>query len=843
MTAAKKRARKKAAPIRLSPHRQPSRLTPEAWQQALRRQFGREQGFEWRNLGNEPVFSHFAVHNPASEGRYRVTIRGQALGDNRCTCPDYATNDLGTCKHIEFMLGRLLARRGAKAAFGRGFAAPYSEIWLHRGERHELRWRAGSDCPPRLAARARTLFGDASSTQPLADLPDFIAAAQAAGHDCRVDDEVLDFIAAARDAGQRARTLDAAYPGGAADAALQSLLATTLYPYQAEGALFAARAGRALLADEMGLGKTVQAIAAAELMARHFGVQRVMVVCPTSLKHQWQRELKRFAGRDARIVGGNRVVRTRQYAEDDGCKIVNYDSLARDLDLIERWSPELLIVDEAQRVKNWATQAARALRRIGAPYVVVLTGTPLENRLDELVAIVQLVDQHRLGPTWRLRHEHQQFDEAGRVVGYRGLDRIGRTLAPILLRRRKAEVLAQLPERIDKTLMLPLTPEQRVHHDDNATIVGQIVKRWRRSGFLSDADQRRLRIALQRMRMACNSTWLLDHETDFGTKADEIMVVLEELFEQPDAKAVVFSQWLGTHEVLQRRIEARGWDHVLFHGGVPSDQRGALIDRFNGDPACRLFLSTDAGGVGLNLQHAAATVVNMDLPWNPAVLEQRIGRVHRLGQRRGVQVINLVAEASIEDGMQSVLAFKRSLFDGVLDGGAADVFMQGTRLAQFMESVDAATAAIRPQGAEAPAPAGAAAETGAAPTAPIEPSAVSAAAAFGAQPQAMRPGDAESQPKPAESMGTEAPAVRAEPVTAAPAAPDPWAPLIDAGLGLLRSLGAAAQSDSTVSAARSLPVDTDPASGQRYVRLPLPDPAAVKPLADALAALLAGLRR
>src|SRR5574337_504356 len=610
MTTAK-RARKKTTPIRLSPHRRPSQMSPEAWQRALRRQFGREQGFEWRNLGADRVFSDFAVHNPASGGKYRVTIRGQAVGDNRCTCPDYATNDLGTCKHIEFVLCRLLARRGAKAAFACGFTAPYSEVWLHRGERHEVRWRAGSDAPQRLAAKAGKLFGEADGAmlpaQRLAELPDFIAAAQQAGHACRVDNEVFDFVAQARDAEQRARSLAQAYPGGSADPGLQGLLQTTLYPYQADGALFAARVGRALLADEMGLGKTVQAIAAAELMARHFGVQRVMVVCPTSLKHQWQRELKRFAGRDARIVGGNRVLRTRQYAEEDFCKIANYDSLARDLDLIERWSPELLIVDEAQRVKNWATQAARALRRVGAPHVIVLTGTPLENRLDELVAIVPLVDQHRLGPTWRLRHEHQQFDEVGRVIGYCGLDHIGRTLAPIMLRRRKTEVLAQLPERIDKTLMLPLTAEQRVHHDDNAVTVGRIVKRWRRTGYLSDADQRKLQIALQRMRIDRKSTWLLDHETDFGTKADEIMVVLEELFEQPDAKAVVFSQWLGTHEVLRRRIEARGWDHVLFHGGVPSEQRGALVDRFTADPACRLFLSTDAGGVGLNLQHAAAT--------------------------------------------------------------------------------------------------------------------------------------------------------------------------------------------------------------------------------------------
>jgi SNF2 family DNA or RNA helicase len=121
---------------------------------------------------------------------------------------------------------------------------------------------------------------------------------------------------------------------------------------------------------------------------------------------------------------------------------------------------------------------------------------------------------------------------------------------------------------------------------------------------------------------------------------------------------------------------------------VPGDKRGALVDRFNNDPTAGCFLSTDAGGVGLNLQHAAAVVVNMDLPWNPAVLEQRIGRVHRMGQTRGVQVINFVARAASRKACCLVLAFKQSLFAGVLDGGDSEVVLQGTRLSKFMETVD-----------------------------------------------------------------------------------------------------------------------------------------------------------
>src|SRR5262249_2195505 len=213
----------------------------------------------------------------------------------------------------------------------------------------------------------------------------------------------------------------------------------------------------------------------------------------------------------------------------------------------------------------------------------------------------------------------------------------------------------------------------------------------------SEADQRRLMIALQRMRMACDSTYLVDHVSDHGVKADEVTTLLDEFWERPETKVVIFSQWLRMHELLVRRFEDRRWDYVLFHGGVPGVKRRELVDRFRDDPLCRAFLATDAGGTGLNLQHASV-VVNMDLPWNPAVLEQRIGRVHRLGQRQPVRVVNFVAQGTIEEGMLEVLKFKKSLFAGVLDGGEREIFMGGSRLKRFMESVEKATGAI-PQAA------------------------------------------------------------------------------------------------------------------------------------------------
>lgn len=770
---------------RLSRARKPEELSVEEWQAGLRAQFGREQPFAIERLGREPVFSEFLVSNPQSGGRYRVAIRGSQPGDNFCACADFATNHLGTCKHIAFTLAHLQGKRGGKAALRNGFAPPYSEIYLEYAGRRCLRFRAGTDCPPALAKKGRALID--GSGDPACELESFLHAAEKAGHEVRCYEDARAFLAELRDARRRRGLFAQAYPQGAQSKALKGLLKVPLYAYQAEGALFAATAGRSLIGDEMGLGKTIQAIAAAELLSRHCGAERMLVVCPTSLKHQWQREIARFAGREALVIHGPRAAREQQYASDAPCwaRITSYETLSRDLDLIQAWSPDLVIVDEAQRIKNWNTVAARSLKRIASPYAIVLTGTPLENRLEELVSIVQFVDQHRLGPTWKLLHEHQRRDEAGRVTGYHALDRIAATLAPVMLRRRKAQVLDQLPERIDNTLFVPMTEQQLAHHTENGAIVSRIVLRWRRTGYLSDADQRRLTCALQNMRMSCNSTYLLDHETDHGSKADELMTLLEELFEQPDAKVVVFSQWVRTHELLVRRIAARGWGHVLFHGGVPAEQRPALVDRFHSDPDCRLFLSTDAGGVGLNLQHAAAAIVNMDLPWNPAILEQRIGRVHRLGQTRTVQVVNFVAQGTIEESMLSLLAFKKSLFAGVLDGGESEVFLQGTRLSKFIESVEKVTGAM---------------------------------------------GAAETVAAEIESATPQRAAEAATP------APDPWAALADAAIPLLQALAARGNASA---AAASPWVGRDPQTGQDFLKLPLPQPQTLQRLAAALGSLLA----
>jgi superfamily II DNA or RNA helicase len=771
----------------------PAGMPIEEWQTLLRQQFGREQSFALENLGNRKAFSDFHVTNPESKKTYRVTIRGTHIGDNTCTCPDFATNTLGTCKHIEFTLATLERRKTARADLKAGYRPSRGEVFLRYGSQREVCFIPPSAASAAYRKLAGRFFDPEGRLRPdlIADFDEFLAASTFHDPELRVDDDVRLYLAERRDADERLRRVDEAFPKGARSAAFKDVLKVPLYDYQREGVLFAARAGRCLIGDEMGLGKTAQAIATAEVMAKLFGVERVLVICPTSLKHQWKNEIGRFTSRPAGVIEGMKLKRAEGFADPDPFfKITNYDTVYMDLDAIAAWSPDLVILDEAQRIKNWGTRVARSVKSIRSPYAVVLTGTPLENRLEELISIVQFVDPHRLGPTFRLLHDHQVRDDAGKVVGYRDLNRIGETLAPVLLRRQKDQVLNQLPERIENTIFVPMTQYQRELHTENQEVVAKLVEKWRRMKFLTEADKQRLMIALQRMRMACDSSYLLDSSRDEGLKKTEIATVLGELLEQPGTKAVVFSQWVRMHELLQRTAKKHKWGHVFCHGGVDGRDRGKLIEQFRNDPNCRLFLSTDAGGVGLNLQFASV-VVNVDLPWNPAVLEQRIGRVHRLGQKQPVRVVNFVAKGTIEEGMLSVLKFKKSLFSGVLDGGETNVDLGGNRLTKFMETVEATTSGIPPM-----------------------PAAESEDAA-----EAKR-----------EFKGK----VQAAEESAAEPGADPWSQLLRAGAMLLK------QATSAAPGSPGSLVRKDEKTGETYLRLPVPSDAVTKDVLNLLGRLLGG---
>ncbi|TXB67956.1 DEAD/DEAH box helicase [Phaeodactylibacter luteus] len=825
---AKQKAQKKKKQKKVSYYRQPEELSLRDWQISLRKQFGPEQTFELVNEGEHPVWSDFTVINPERNSRYRVALRGQEPGVNFCECMDFKTNGLGTCKHIEWALHKLYHTYGNKQHFRKPPPErQYSSVYLEYGEERRLRLRLGGEEAEALEILSRGYFdGDGVLYEhAYLEFDQFLEKAKAISSTFRCYADALDFVIQKRADEQRGRRAAAI---AKAPGSLEGLVKAKLYPYQMEGVLFALKAGRCLIADEMGLGKTIQAIAAAELYRRELGIGNVYIICPTSLKYQWRSEIERFTGQKAHVVEGPAHKRREQY-EDFGhtYKILTYNVVARDYPYLNAANPDLVIIDEAQRIKNWDTKISRAVKRLEAPYRIALTGTPLENKLEDLYSIVQFLDQYLLGPLYLLLYRHQVKDESGVVRGYKNLDAIYKKLNHVMIRRRKRQVLKQLPARQDQQLLVPMTPRQLELHNSYDADVAQLVAKWRRMGFLNEKDRRRLLSCLNLMRMSCNSTYLVDQQTRHDTKIEELFYILEERLAEEGESAVIFSQWERMTRIVAQELEAREIPFAYLHGGIPGSKRGELLDRFRDDPACRVFLSTDAGGVGLNLQKASL-VVNLDLPWNPAVLEQRIGRVFRIGQERQVQVINLIAEGTIEHRLVQTLQFKSSLAEAVLDTAQDSVFMNDRKFKDFMEELERVKNAEVPDygAAEASSDEDLEKASVSGPSEKMEP----AEAALDAwwEDEAVEP-EAAPQPRQGRSTGT------------GQSSPSSGAGLLSEGLSFLGRLSQTLSDEKATQRLVNEIVEKDEQTGQSYLKIPVEDSEVVKHAAKLLGGLLSKL--
>ncbi|HHH49733.1 MAG TPA: DEAD/DEAH box helicase [Saprospiraceae bacterium] len=695
-TRAKKTTRKKKKKKRVSFYSKPLEMDIDKWQYELRKQFGIESKFKLENLGEHPCFSDFKVLNPETNNSYRVTIRGREGAPNFCECLDFKTNQLNICKHLAFVINKLERKRGYKKIFKEGFDKTHSSIYLDYQNGRRIRFSIGTEEAAAFQTLAQQYFDENMFLleTSFAKFENLLAEAKKISPSFKCYDDALEFVLTKRDSIRRRAHLDIIFAPDKKEAQFKKLLKTNLFDYQQDGVLFAARAGRCLIADEMGLGKTIQALAVSELYQQEFKTSKVLIVCPTSLKYQWKSEIEKFTNNSAHVVEGHHLKRIQQYKNVDAYyMIMGYHTVGRDLPYINDMDVDIIILDEAQRIKNWKTKRSYAIKKLKSPYAFVLTGTPLENKLEELYSIMQVIDQFRLGPLYRFLHRYQITEpDSGKIIGYTNLHEIGKNLSDVLLRRTKAQVIQQMPKRMDKILLVPMTKDQAIVHEEHGDAVAKLVAKWRRMKFLDEKDRRRLMLNLSMMRMVCDSTYIIDQKTRHDTKIDELMCVLEEFFaNNPKEKVVIFSQWKRMNHLVAKELEERNMPYQYLHGAVPSIKRDDLLKTFKEDPSCQVFLSTDAGGVGLNLQ-SASLVISLDVPWNPAILEQRIARVYRLGQKRPVQVINLVSAGTIEHRMLDTLKFKASLSKGVLDGGEDAIFLSESKFSKFMGKVEDMTA-------------------------------------------------------------------------------------------------------------------------------------------------------
>ncbi len=413
------------------------------------------------------------------------------------------------------------------------------------------------------------------------------------------------------------------------------------FPYQWEGIAFLYSRSSAILADEMGLGKTMQAVTAIRLLLHSGQAARVLLVCPKPLVTNWQREFRHWAPEvPLVVVQGNQALRRWWWFRAGPVFLANYELVQRDAELLagELAPFDLVVLDEAQRIKNRSGRTSRVVRAIPRRRSWALTGTPVENSTADLVGIFEFLQPGRL---------HESLPPA----------RLGKLAAPYVLRRTKDQVLQDLPPKLFRDVELELDPEQRESYR-----LAQKKGLLRLHELGQAVTIQHVFELVTRLKQICN----FDPATGSSSKLEQLQADLEEVAASGQ-KALVFSQWVDTLRHLHRHL--RPFGPLEYHGRIPPRRRDEVIARFRRDRRSHvLLISYGAGGVGLNLQFCRYVFL-FDRWWNPAVEDQAINRAHRIGSAGPVTVTRYVTLDTIEERIEEILNEKRRLFRTIFAQG------------------------------------------------------------------------------------------------------------------------------------------------------------------------------
>jgi len=596
---------------------------------------------------------------------YRILLRDFEAETGYSDSWDSRLNKLGTTKHIMFAFNKLKRDRELFDRLDKTY--PFIEVYCDPLNEYRISWFYPHSLPVDEQLLISRHFGkknciDNSETAIKLFL-DFIDDAEQFETIC-IRPEVREKVERAYEQSMLREVACTHKPDF-------SSVKADLFPYQKEGVDFVLFKKVAIIADEMGLGKTVQAAVAAVLKKQVFGFNKTLVVCPATLKAQWKEEIEKFTNEKALVVNGTPRERADQYLDNAHYFfIVNYETILRDSSAINKAGMDFLILDEAQRVKNFETKTSSAIKRLQPKHTLVITGTPIENRLIDIFSVVSVLDPFFFGPLWEFSYQHCLFDpdRTNKINGYYDLQALNEQLSEILIRREKREVLDQLPNVQQFEIPIALTPKQAEYHASYAHGIAVILNKK----FMTPYDMQKMQLLLASMRMVCDSTFLVDGQTNISPKLEELEIILFQHFDvlNTERKIIIFSEWIKMHKLIGQMLRKNGIGFVELNGKVPVKLRGELIRKFEKSPECKVFLSTEAGGAGLNLQ-MADILINFELPWNPAKKNQRIGRIDRLGQRStNLTIYNLVTKNSIEEQIATGLLVKQNLFEGVLNNSS-----------------------------------------------------------------------------------------------------------------------------------------------------------------------------
>lgn len=483
----------------------------------------------------------------------------------------------------------------------------------------------------------------------------------------------------------------------------------TLWPYQQEAVERMTDRGQMLLGMVMGAGKTPTTLGAIESLHEEGEVERCLVVVPASLKFQWLREISKFTDAKATVIDGSKAKRDAQWRMSASSRyvIVNAETLANDVDKIGKI--QAVVIDESTMIKNRSAKRSRLLKKVGrtVPYRFALTGQPIENRPEELFSIMEFVDKNVLGDFKTFDRTFIVRDTWGKPTRYRNLDKMFRTMQECMIRKTRDDIKDQLPDIIHQVIPVPFDTRgaatyRQITNDLLAKISEAMGKGkgafnlWAHyNGGDGDEAQGQIMSRLTVLRMLCDNPALViksaeslqDASTKAGSqyaydichmgwlsgsygtpKLDAVVEYIEEVLDQdPSNKVVLFSFFKENLRIIQKATE-KMTDSVLFMGGMDAESRDKSKQKFASDPNCRLFLSSDAGGYGVDLP-MANYLISYDLPWSSGKLEQREARIIRLSSEfPHVTIATFVMQGSIEERQYEMLQVKRSVNEAFIDG-------------------------------------------------------------------------------------------------------------------------------------------------------------------------------
>ena len=458
-----------------------------------------------------------------------------------------------------------------------------------------------------------------------------------------------------------------------------------LYEFQKKGSAWMTHMKRCLLADQPGLGKTIQTISA--LSNSNLAPSHILVIANASNKYDpWENEIKKWSSEIPLIIGGKAEERSYQWVLWKEYKwiVCNYELILRDYDLIKEIKWDAIVCDEAQRISNPSAKTTRAIKSLHADIRIALTGTPVSNSPVDIFSIMDWLHPGYLGNYKQFFSNYVVEDNFGNVRAYKNLPKLFSLLEPFILRRTKEEVLDDFPSLTIQQISFDLSlEEQKIYAAIKTTILDEL------GGYIDKIDSKTLALVPVKMLRLLQTT---DHPRLIGEQfegdssklkvlKEHLVTILSDIkmlstgqipikeYTGDRDKLLIFTQFKTMAYLLQKELQ--NYSPLVITGDVLSEDRIKIIEQFNTDPQSRLMILTEAGSTGINLQ-AASYVINYDLPWSIAKLEQRIGRAHRIGQKKNVTVYNLIAKNTIDEYISSVLHKKKKISDDILVGEKLD---------------------------------------------------------------------------------------------------------------------------------------------------------------------------